>query len=75
MKQRYMGYEKLFGYIILLQTVCSRGIVKVYRTIKKTLKIFGPRTWCEKKPFGHRIAHHGYLLMSCPGQYINKFFV
>ena len=25
---------------------------------KKTLKIFGSRTWCTKKHFGYRVAHH-----------------
>ena len=34
---------------------------------KKTLKIYGLRTWCTKKPFGYRLAHYGYLLKSCPG--------
>ena len=38
----------------------------VYWT-KNTLKIFDPWTWCTKKPFGYRVAHHGYLLTSCPG--------
>ena len=33
---------------------------------KNMLKIFGPRTWCTIKPFGYRVVHHGYLLMSCP---------
>ena len=28
---------------------------------KKTLKVFGPMTWCTKKPFGYRVADHGYL--------------
>ena len=35
---------------------------------KKALKKFGPRTWCTKKPFGYRVIHHGYSLMSCPGR-------
>ena len=34
---------------------------------KKVLKKFDPRTWCMKKPFGYRVIHHGYSLMSCPG--------
>ena len=34
---------------------------------KKAIKLFGPRTWCTKKPFGYQVAHHGYLLTSCPG--------
>ena len=42
---------------------------------KNTLKIFGPRTWCTKKSFGYRVAHHGYLLTSCPGQYIIMIIV
>ena len=33
---------------------------------KKTLKIFGPRTWCTKLSFGYRVVHHGYFLTSCP---------
>jgi len=39
---------------------------------KKALKKFDPRTWCTKKPFGYRVIHHGYSLMSCPGQDIIK---
>ena len=31
---------------------------------RKKAQIFGPRTWCTKKPFGYQ----GYSLMSCPGQ-------
>ena len=27
-----------------------------------------PRAWCTIKPFGYRVAHHGYLLTNCPGQ-------
>ena len=23
-----------------------------------------------KRPLGHRVAHHGYLLTSCPGLYL-----
>ena len=34
----------------------------------KALKMFSLKTWCTKKPFGYRVAHHGYLLTSCPGQ-------
>ena len=37
---------------------------------KKALKIFCPKTWCTKKPFGYRVAHDGYLLTSYPGQEI-----
>ena len=37
----------------------------------KTLKVFSPRTWCTKKPFGYLVPHHGYLLTSCPGHNIN----
>ena len=35
---------------------------------KKSLKKFGPRTWCTKKTF--RLSSHtpGYSLKSCPGQ-------
>ena len=33
---------------------------------KKTLKKFGPRTWCTKKPFGYRVIHQNSLT-SCPG--------
>ena len=33
----------------------------------KALKMFCPKTWCMKKPFGYRVAHNGYLLTSCPG--------
>ena len=36
---------------------------------KNTLKIFGPKTWCTKKPFGYRVAHHRYLLTSRPELY------
>ena len=24
---------------------------------KKSDQIFGPRTWCTKKPFGYRVIH------------------
>ena len=34
----------------------------------KALKMFSLKTLCTKKPFGYRVAHHGYLLTSCPGQ-------
>ena len=34
---------------------------------KTALKKFDLRTWCTKKPFGYRVIHHGYSLMSCPG--------
>ena len=34
---------------------------------KKVLKIFSPKTWCTKKPFGYRVAHLRYLLTSCLG--------
>ena len=34
---------------------------------KKYAKIFDPRTWYTKKPFGYRVALHGYLLKSCQG--------
>ena len=34
---------------------------------KEVLKIFGHITWCTKKQFSYRVAHHGYLLTSCPG--------
>ena len=30
--------------------------------------MFGRKTWCTKKPFGYRVAHHGYLLTSCQRQ-------
>ena len=39
---------------------------------KEAFKKFDPRTWCTKKPFGYRVIHHRYSLMSCPGQYITK---
>ena len=43
--------------------------VIVYWTTKKnTLKMFGPRTWCMKKPFGYQVVHQGYLLTSCQWQ-------
>ena len=38
----------------------------------KALKIFSLKTWCTKKPFGYRVAHHGYLLTSCPGQALTE---
>ena len=37
---------------------------------KNTLNLFGPWTWCTKKPIGYRVAHHGYFLMSCLGQVV-----
>ena len=30
----------------------------VYLLNKKTLKRFGFGTWCAKKPFDYRVAHH-----------------
>ena len=47
---------------------------------KNTLKIFGPGTWCTKNlTVGYQVAHHRYLLTSCPGLInlalvLNKFF-
>ena len=35
--------------------------------------MFGSKTWCMKKPFGYRVAHHGYLLTSCPGLYVHYY--
>ena len=43
----------------------SRYILFINR-LKLTLKIFGLKTWYTKKPFGHRVAHNGYVLTSCP---------
>ena len=34
--------------------------------------MFSLKTWCTKKPFGYRVAHHGYLLTSCPGQALTE---
>ena len=36
---------------------------------QNTLKNFGPRTWCTKKPFGYRVAHQNSLT-SYPGQFL-----
>ena len=47
----------------------NKCIYVVYSTTKKALKTFSPKTWCMKKPFCYRVAHHGYLLTSCPGLY------
>ena len=33
--------------------------------------MFSPKTWWTKKPFGYCVAHHGFLLTSCPGQNAN----
>lgn len=33
---------------------------------KNMLKVFCPKTGFTKKPSGCRIAHYGYLLISCP---------
>ena len=40
---------------------------------KRALKKFDPRTLCTKKPFGYRVIHHGYSLMSCPGLFAEMF--
>ena len=32
--------------------------VMFIKRLKKAIKIFDPRTWCTKKPFGHQVAHH-----------------
>ena len=45
----------------------------VYKTTKNTLKKFGPRTWCTKKPFGYRVIHQNSL-MSCSGHTINFIY-
>ena len=37
---------------------------------KKSLKLFGRGTWCTKKHFGHRVAHHGYIFTSCLGYFM-----
>ena len=29
---------------------------------KKSAQIFGPRTWCTKKPFGYQIIHQDTVL-------------
>ena len=43
--------------------------------IKKTLKLFGPKSWCTKKPFGYRVVHHRYFLTSCSEQITIKFIM
>ena len=35
----------------------------------KALKLFGPKTWCTKEPFGYLVAYIEHILMSCSGQY------
>ena len=37
---------------------------------KKTLDIFGTRPSVRKISFCYRVANHGYLLSTCPGNYI-----
>ena len=54
--------EEFFTYILFIERQ------------KKAHKIFGPRTWCTKKLFDYRVTHHGYHLMSCPGQYVPRLF-
>ena len=51
----------------LLVYFFKAGYYSLLNDKKNTLKIFGPGTWWTKKPFGYRVAHHGYILMSCPG--------
>ena len=46
-------------------------INRLLNTTKKALKIFDPKTQCTKKPFGYRVAQHGYLLISCQGLFLD----
>ena len=62
---------KIIFYGFAIETkMLTLGVLIQYQKIrynkKKALKKFDPRTWCTKKPFGYRVIHHGYSLMSCP---------
>ena len=35
----------------------NKPITNIYLT-PIALKMFGPKTWCTKKPFGYRVVHH-----------------
>ena len=64
------------GCLVKTQVKTNENIDNtVYGTTKKkALKIFSPRTWCAKKLFGYRVAHHGYLLTCCPGDILKLFY-
>ena len=36
---------------------------------KKTAQIVWSQDLVHEEPFGYRVAHHGYLLTSCPGHF------
>ena len=61
-----LSYCKVF-YLVFLSKWFYNVIYSLLNNKKEALKIFGRRTWCAKKSFGYRVAHHGYLLTSFPG--------
>ena len=42
--------------LIMSLFLTKKSFYIIYRTIKKSLKKFGLRTWCTKEPFGYRVV-------------------
>ena len=61
---KYIKMNKL--NIINVKLVLNLTVLKytlfVERQIKALKIIFGPKTWCTKKPFSYRIAHQRRVL-------------
>ena len=53
---------KLSFYILLPKT-CKYSLLND----KKNAQIIWSKDLVSKRSFGYRVAHHGYLLTSCPG--------
>ena len=71
------SFDDFDAVLVIICFVIDVLVIKYILIIeqqKKALKIFGSRTYCTKKPFGYQVAHHGYFLLSCPGQIFNSFF-
>ena len=73
LKTYYLAY---YIFINFLKNMFLRFLLFLFieRQIK-ALKRIGPKTWCTQKPFGYRVAHHGYLLTPCPGLSLKSFSV
>ena len=40
---------------------------------RKALNFFLSQDLVQEEPFGNRVAHHGYLLTSCPGYFMVQY--
>ena len=54
-------------YKILQNWYCKTHnfIYNCLSNVKEALTTTDPRSWCTKKPFGYRVAHHGRSLTFC----------